>query len=116
MKEYSIDILNVRCPICLDIFKDPYLLPSQANCISCYKYICDLFKWEPKPFCENEVQILAKCICNEENIKVDKTIPCHGVKKMCKNIIKKCKNSGCPFFINSEMEESLLETHVGICG
>ena len=122
MEDYNIDILNLKCPICLDIFKNPYILPCNANCIACFKCICELFKCVPKPFSENKeyenLHIVAKCICNEENIPIDKSVPCVGVKRITKNITIKCTNhkNGCPFFINKGMEKSLLETHVTICG
>ena len=119
MEEYNIDILNLRCPICLDIFKNPYILPCQANCIACFQCICDLFKCAPKPFNANEeLQVIAKCICNQDNIPIDKSVPCVGVKRLTKNITIRCRNHthGCSFFIHEEMEKSLLETHLKICG
>lgn len=119
MEEYNIDIINLRCPICLDIFKDPYILPCQASCIACFQCICNLFNCAPKPFSENEeLQVIGKCICNQQNIPIDKSVPCVGVKRITKNITIKCQNHkhGCPFFINEGMEKSLLETHVAICG
>ena len=104
MEEYEINILNLRCPICLDIFKDPYVLPCQANCIACFKCICDLFNCAPKPFSESgdndELEVIAKCICNQPNISIDRSVPCVGVKRITKNVIIKCKNyhHGCTFF------------------
>ena len=119
MEDYNIDILNLKCPICLDIFKNPYVLPCNENCIACFKCICKLFKCIPKPISviDYEVHVVAKCICNEENIPIDKSVPCVGVKRMTKNITIKCTNhkNGCSFFIDEGMEKSLLETHVRIC-
>ena len=100
MEEYNIDIINLRCPICLDIFKDPYILPCQASCIACFQCICNLFNCAPKPFSENEeLQVIGKCICNQQNIPIDKSVPCVGVKRITKNITIKCQNHkhGCPF-------------------
>ena len=105
---YNIDILNLRCPICLNIFKEPYILPCQAKCIACFKCIKQMFKCTPKQFNQSdELHVIAKCLCNEDNIFIDKTVPCFSVRRIVKHITIKCKNSpnGCPFFIGDEMEK-----------
>ena len=118
MEKY-LDIKNLICPICLDIFKEPYVLPCQASCITCFQCISKYFKVTPKQFNgQDELQIIAKCLCNEDNIIIDKSVLCVSLNKIVKNVIIKCKNNkyGCPFFINNEMEDCLLENHLKLCG
>ena len=118
MEKY-LDIKKLICPICLDIFKEPYVLPCQASCIACYQCISKYFKVTPKQFNgQDDLQIIAKCLCNEDNIIIDKSVPCVSLMKIVKNVTIKCKNNkyGCPFFINNEMEDCLLENHLKLCG
>ena len=115
----ELDMANLHCNICLNIYEDPYLLPCKAKCIACLKCISKLFKTTPKLYNPaSEIQVLGKCVCNSESIIIDRSVPAEGVNRLVKNLISRCpfNKNGCKFFIARDMNEDILKMHHEICG
>ena len=96
-----INISCLKCPICLETVKNPYILPCPSKCMAWKECITKMFNVEPRHFqIEAEVQIVSKCLCNVENILIDKCVPAYGVDMIKKNLIQKCPkfHKGCSFF------------------
>ena len=116
--KFELDMANLRCNICLNIYEDPYLLPCRAKCIACLKCISRMFHATPKMYNPNlEIQVLGKCICNHDSILIDQSVPAEGIRRLVKNLIVRCPFNikGCQFFISKDMNEEILKMHEEIC-
>ena len=115
--DFEIAIDNLKCCICLNLYEDSHLLPCRSKCIACYRCIETMF--QSIPTSNDEVEVLKKCIWNDEDIIINIT-PCHIISRLVKNVIVSCNNhsNGDPLFISKEMNErddSYLDGHENIC-
>ena len=107
---------TLKCPICLSLLNNPYILPCKCRSVACFECLKVCFNMDILDS-GDEVQFLKKCLCNNELIVVNNITREYSIKRLLANIIINCKFSpnGCKFFISKDMNDSTLKNHEEIC-
>ena len=115
-KTLQINIDCLKCPICLEVLNNPYIIPCPSKCVACKECIINV--WNTHFEVHREVRILQRCLCNVEGIPINTSVSATGIEIVKKNIVQKCVNfkNRCPFFIDYNMNQAVMEKHLEICG
>ena len=77
----------IECPICYEIFTNPFIVNCEAKCIICEECLMKLFKTTNLQIdpTDGEVEEMERCICGTWANK-RKSIPAVGMKRIIMNV------------------------------
>ena len=76
----------IECPICYEIFTNPFIVNCEAKCIICEECLMKMFKTTNLQIDPNgEVEEMEKCICNTWANR-RQCVPAIGMKRIIMNV------------------------------